>query len=132
MNNVDASKTTHLLGLFDSSHMKYHKEVLDENVQDQQPTLTEMLAKAIEVLSKNEKGYFLFVEGGLIDLALHTTQTHLALDETSEFSKAIDYAHRTVNNSDTILLVTADHSHTMTQSGYQVSLLSICRKLEIK
>lgn len=102
--------------------MKYRKEIVDHELQDQQPSLTEMLTKAIQVLSKNEKGYFLFVEGGRIDHGHHSTQARIALDETAEFSKAIDYAHRTVNNNDTILLVTADHSHTMSYSGYPVSI----------
>lgn len=101
--------------------MQYRRVVVDNNLQDQQPSLTEMLTKAIQVLSQNEKGYFLFVEGGLIDIALHYNEVHYAMGETAEFSKAIDYAHRTVNNSDTILLVTADHAHTMTLAGYSVS-----------
>lgn len=121
MKKVDAKNTDRLIGLFDSSHLRYRRDVIENHLENQQPSLTEMVAKAVEILNKNEKGYFLFVEGGRIDHALHDTQGHLALDETAEFSKAIEYAHRTVNNSDTILLVTADHSHTMSYSGYPVS-----------
>lgn len=80
-----------------------------------------MVTKAIEVLRKNEKGYFLFVEGGKIDMAHHGTKANIAIDEFREFSKAIDYAVKTVNLNDTIILVTADHSHTMSYSGYSVS-----------
>lgn len=110
-----------MLGLFDRSHMKYRREVVEKKLEEQQPSLTEMVAKAIQVLEKNKNGYFLFVEGGRIDHAHHSTLATTAIEETVELSKAIEYAHRTVNNSETTILVTADHSHTMSYAGYPVS-----------
>lgn len=83
-----------------------------------QPTLAEMTKKAIEVLSKEKNGYFLFVEGGLIDSAHHLVQAKIALDETVELSKAVQQAVDMTNEDDTLIVVTADHSHTMTMSGY--------------
>lgn len=83
-----------------------------------QPTLAEMTRKAIEVLSKEKNGYFLFVEGGLIDAAHHQVQATIALDETVELSKAVQQAVDMTNEDDTLIVVTADHSHTMTMSGY--------------
>lgn len=103
--------------------MKYNLQAKEQG-DEEQPTLTDMVAKALEVLNKSEKGYFLFVEGGKIDLGHHSNKAHLALDETAEFSRAIDYAHHNVNEEDTLILVTSDHSHTMTMAGYPVSVLS--------
>lgn len=85
-----------------------------------------MTMKAIEILSTNPNGFFLFVEGGRIDHALHDTQAHIALEETAEFSSAVNIATRMVNVSDTLIIATADHSHTMTLSGYPVSVCFCC------
>lgn len=59
---------------------------------DTEPTLAEMVRAAIRVLSKEDNGFFLFVEGGKIDLAHHKTRARRALDETIEFSKAVRVA----------------------------------------
>lgn len=110
---VDASKTDYLLGLFEWSHVQYHLDA-DET----QPTLAEMVEKAIQVLSRQEKGYVLFVEGGRIDHGHHDTMAHYALDETAEFSKAIQKAVDMTSASETLIAVTSDHAHTMSMAGY--------------
>lgn len=114
--NIDPSKTDYLLGLFEKSHMQFHLNA-DANLQ---PTLTEMTKKAIEVLKKEKNGFFLFVEGGLIDAAHHKTMARLALDETVEFSKAVQQAVDMTSEDDTLIVVTSDHSHTMMMAGYPV------------
>lgn len=100
--------------------MMYNQDVIDNGYQDKEPTLSEMTEKAIDVLSKNENGYFLFVENQKVDTAHHNTHARLALDETVEFSKAIELARKKVNEDDTLIIVTSDHSHTMSYSGYGV------------
>lgn len=65
--------------------MKYH---LEEG-SDTQPTLEEMTETAIKLLKKEKRGFYLFVEGGKIDLAHHKNMARRALDETVEFHKAI-------------------------------------------
>jgi alkaline phosphatase len=114
--NVDPSKTDYLLGLFESRHMKYHLKA----DASKQPTLAEMTRKAIEVLKKEKNGFFLFVEGGLIDSAHHEIVARLALDETVELSKAVQQAVDMTSEDDTLIVVTSDHSHTMTMAGYPV------------
>ena len=69
------------------------------------------------MLQKNRKGFFLIVEGGRIDHGHHAGIAKLALTETIEFSNAIRRAMELVG-SDTLIIVTADHSHTMTMAGY--------------
>ncbi|XP_050300180.1 membrane-bound alkaline phosphatase-like [Anthonomus grandis grandis] len=109
------NETEYLLGLFHPGHLKYNK---DRDV-DVQPSLEEMTEAAIRVLDKEgSRGYFLFVEGGRIDTAHHYTLAHKALDETAEFSKAISRALELTNEADTLIIVTADHAHTMTYAGY--------------
>lgn len=84
----------------------------------EQPTLEEMTRKAVEVLRKEPNGFVLFVEGGLIDKGHHGTWARLALDETVEFAKAVAEAAAATSESDTLIVVTSDHSHTMTLAGY--------------
>ncbi|VVC29117.1 Alkaline-phosphatase-like, core domain,Alkaline phosphatase-like, alpha/beta/alpha,Alkaline [Cinara cedri] len=112
--NVDPSKTDYLLGLFDDKHMKFHLNADPKT----QPTLEEMTEKAIEILKKEKNGFFLFVEGGLIDSAHHMLFAKKALDETVEFSKAVQRAVDMTSEDDTLIVVTSDHSHVMTMSGY--------------
>jgi len=58
------------------------------------------------------------VEGGRIDHAHHLTNAYRALDETVEFAKAVDAVLKLVDLDDTLVLVTADHSHVFTMAGY--------------
>ena len=104
-----------LLGLFSpTSHMTYE---LDRN-PTAEPSLAEMTSKAIDVLSKNSKGYYLMVEGGRIDHALHDTNAKRALEEAKAFDAAIRVALSKVDLSNTLIVVTADHDHTMAFNGY--------------
>ncbi len=113
---IDASKTDHLLGLFDRSHMEYN---VDRPADvGGEPSLTEMTSKAIDVLQKNDKGYFLMVESGRIDHGHHATNAYRALTDTIEFSNAIKATMEKIDTRDTLIIVTADHSHVFTIAGY--------------
>lgn len=114
--SFDVNKYDTILGLFSDSHMNYH--LLRNKIVE--PTLIEMTQKALEMMKKNTKGYVLLIEGGRIDHAHHETKPKLAMEETVQFQKAIEIVKAQVNEEDTLILVTADHSHTMTVSGYAV------------
>jgi hypothetical protein len=73
---------------------------------------------AVDVLSKNPNGYFLLVEGGKIDMGSHLGNAKRTLSETVEFSKAIAAVLAKVDLKDTLVVVTADHSHGLVISGY--------------
>lgn len=105
-----------ILGIFAQSHMQY--KLLSEGLN--QPSLTEMTAKALEKLKENEKGFVLLVEGGRIDHGHHETRARLALEETVEFHKAVEYVKENTSEEDTLIVVTADHSHGFTVGGYAV------------
>ncbi|MGZ8899152.1 MAG: alkaline phosphatase [Limisphaerales bacterium] len=111
---VNASEVDHLLGMFNKDQMEYSAD-RDTN---KEPTLVEMTAKALEILNRNKKGYFLMVEGGRIDHAHHGGNAYRALTECIEFDDAIKYAVENTDVRDTLIIVTADHSHTLTISGY--------------
>ncbi len=99
-------------------HMDYALERRPE-----QPSLSEMALKAIELLSKDPDGFFLMVEGGKIDHALHDTNAKNALADTVAFDEAIQAALERMRVIDpglenTLIVITADHDHTMVLSGY--------------
>lgn len=113
---VDPAGTSKLLGLFNLDHMNYELDRVKNNVDE--PSLADMTEKAIRILGKNPKGYFLMVEGGRIDHALHGTNAKRALEDTIAFDDAIKRALSMVDLSNTLVVVTADHDHTMTINGY--------------
>ncbi len=108
--------TTRLFGLFNPSHMHYESDRKFD--KDGEPSLTQMTKKAIEILRKNNKGYFLMVEGARIDHAHHAGNAYNALHETIELSNAVALADKLTNDEDTLIIVTADHSHVFTIAGY--------------
>ncbi len=75
------------------------------------PHLFEMTETALERLSRDEEGFFLMVEGALIDTACHDTSLERAVWETLAFSQAAEVAIRfaEAHPEDTLLIVTADH-----------------------
>ncbi|XP_065365982.1 alkaline phosphatase [Calliphora vicina] len=116
LNNLDYNKTEKILGLFHSAHLDYNsrKKVLNPS----QPRLKDMTASTIKMLQKNPEGFYVFIEGGRIDHGHHQTRAGYALDETLEFDEAIKTAVEMTNEEDTLIVVTADHSHTMSMAGY--------------
>ncbi|WP_116365431.1 alkaline phosphatase [Parahaliea mediterranea] len=114
-NAIDSS-TSKVFGLFNESHMQYEAD--RGNDISGEPTLTDMTRKAIEVLGQNEQGFFLMVESGRIDHAHHAGNAYGALTDTIEMAKAVEAAVAATNAEDTLIIVTADHSHVMTIGGY--------------
>ncbi len=113
---IDPRRTSRLLGLFEPSHVKYEHDRAKDAAGE--PSLSEMTAKAIDMLARNPRGYFLMVEGGRIDHAHHDGNAYRALTETVEFSNAVRVALSKINLRDTLVIVTADHSHAFTMGGY--------------
>ncbi|XP_039453749.1 membrane-bound alkaline phosphatase-like [Culex pipiens pallens] len=114
---VNPKTTDKLLGLFEPSHLQYNLDRISGNMHEE-PTLAEMVNKATDILSQNPNGFFLFVEGGRIDHAHHENRARYALDETIQFDRAVFTARWKYSEEDTLIVVTADHSHTMSYAGY--------------
>lgn len=114
--SVDPQETDFLLGLFNPSHMEYEIDRADDTAGE--PSLAEMTEKALRILSKNEKGFFLLVEGGRIDHAHHETRAVKSLHDVIAFADAVQKAVDLTDESDTLIITTADHSHVFTIGGY--------------
>ncbi|WP_372769078.1 alkaline phosphatase [Pseudoalteromonas sp.] len=109
---LNATETTKLLGLFANSGMAdgIAYSACKEAENCSQPSLKEMTMKALDVLSKDEDGFFLMIEGGQIDWAGHANDAGWMLHELLKFDEAVEAVHEWVKDrNDTLVVVTADH-----------------------
>ncbi|XP_063068570.1 alkaline phosphatase, germ cell type-like [Engraulis encrasicolus] len=114
LDDIDEEKTDYLMGLFEPKDLDYELY----RSKDSDPSLTEMVEKAVKILRRNPKGFYLFVEGGRIDHGHHGNRARRALTETVEFDNAIGKALSLTSAQDTLSVVSADHSHVFTFGGY--------------
>ncbi|CAL4060514.1 unnamed protein product, partial [Meganyctiphanes norvegica] len=110
-----SNNTEYVLGLFTNGDMPYEYKKRTHHLD--LPSLPEMTEKAIKLLNQGENGFFLMVEAGLIDEAHHENRARVALDETLSLDKAVQKALEMTSNEDTLIVVTADHSHALTMVG---------------
>ena len=106
-----------VLGLFNKDHLSFE---IDRD-KEREPGLVDLARFALSRLqATSPKGYYLMIEGGRIDHAHHASNPYRALSETRQFHRAVELVLKTVNLDDTLVLVTADHSHTLSIAGYSV------------
>ena len=111
--SIAPSSTRRLLGLFADEGM----------TRPFSPSLSAMTRKAIAILSKNPRGFFLMVEGGQIDWASHANDAYHAISDTAGLDEAVEAAKAyAAAAGDTLIVVTADHETggmktTLTSSG---------------
>ena len=111
-----AADASAVLGLFEYDHMQYEHD--RDRGERGEPDLEEMTRFAIERLARDGDGYVLLVESGRIDHANHEGNAYRALDETVAMSRAVRAAAELTSAEDTLIVVTADHSHTLGFVGY--------------
>jgi alkaline phosphatase len=116
--------TQKLLGLFHTGNMDtaLDRKFLKKGTVAQfpnQPDLPDMLRAALQVLTKNPNGFVLMVESGLIDKQAHPLDWERAVMDTILLDKAVEVAKEFAANrgNDTLILVTADHSHGLSIVG---------------
>ncbi|CAG0886542.1 unnamed protein product [Cyprideis torosa] len=107
-----AAKAEYTFGLFTEGHMSYNDERWPT-----EPSLAEMTEATIKLLD-NENGFLAMIEGARIDMALHWTNSQRSFQDLVAFDEAIKVALRMTKAEDTMILVTADHSHTLSIQGY--------------
>lgn len=113
---VDVARAGPLLGLFEPGHLQFeHDRPRDPGGE---PSLAEMTRVALRKLATAEQGYVLLVEGGRIDHGHHAGNAFRALTDTIALSEAVGVARQMTTAADTLILVTADHSHTLSMGGY--------------
>ncbi len=94
-----------VVALMGASHLDY---AIDEA---HQPTLAELTAKGIDLLSKDQDGFFLMVEGGRIDHACHANDGMTSIGDTLAFDEAVQVAAAFYQQhpNETLVVVTGDH-----------------------
>ena len=79
-------------------------------VASREPSLAEMTGRALEILSRDEDGFFVMIEGSQIDWAGHENDHGWLMDEMADFDEAVgvvmDFAE---TDGRTLVIVTADH-----------------------
>jgi alkaline phosphatase len=126
---VDFTTTDHLLGLFADASMAYAIDRADDQ-DNTEPTLADMTSAALQVLSRDEDGFFLMVEDGRIDHAANYNDPRGTIDEVLAFDDAVRVAlDYQAANPDVLVIVTADHEtgglSLGRTSGYRVDLPSL-------
>ncbi|MCG8465158.1 MAG: alkaline phosphatase [Xanthomonadales bacterium] len=111
-----ASDEGAILGLFEPSHMQFEHDRVATGSGE--PSLEAMTRAAIQRLNDLDEPYFLMVEGGRIDHAHHGGNAYRALSETVAMADAVAAAVELTNDQETLIVVTADHSHVFTIAGY--------------
>lgn len=83
-----------------------------------QPDLTESFDAAVKVLEKNDKGFFLMLEAGLVDKYSHPLDWTRSVGDTIAFDKVVERAKAYCEkHPDTLLIVTGDHTHSISVAG---------------
>ncbi len=113
---LDPRDARQVLGLFAADHLQFDHDRREDARGE--PSLAEMTRFAIGFLKDRPHGYVLMIEGGRIDHAHHFGNAYRALDDTLALSDAVRVAAGMTSPHDTLILVTADHSHTMHMAGY--------------
>lgn len=101
--DVDVKSTTRLAALLADEHMPR----MAKGRGNMLPDATEL---ALEILSRNKKGFFMMVEGSQIDWGGHDNDASYVIDETVDFDNAVGKALEfAAKNGETLVIVTADH-----------------------
>lgn len=102
---LDTETATMVSGQFGSTELPY-----ELGWNSTLPHLSQMAETALHILDNDTDGFFLMIEGGLIDWAGHANNIQNNVWETIEFGnavqKVIDWA---AGRTDTLIIVTADH-----------------------
>jgi alkaline phosphatase len=103
LDDLKKSQSGRLVGLLAKEHMPRVSE-------GRQGILPQMVKKAIEVLSKDKDGFFLMVEGSMIDWGAHAKDLNYTVEEVIDLDQAVAVAKEFAEkDGKTLILVTADH-----------------------
>jgi alkaline phosphatase len=120
---ADKGNHTKLLGLFNTGNIDgaldrfFLKKGTVGKFPDQ-PDLTDQVRVALDMLSKNDKGFVLMVESGRIDKYSHSLDWERAVYDTIMLDNAVRLAKEfAAPRNDTLIIVVGDHTHAVSVVG---------------
>ncbi|CDG22506.1 Alkaline phosphatase [Xenorhabdus poinarii G6] len=146
----EANQQRPLLGLFHEGNMDvawegakavYHGNIdekplkcaVNSQLDPNAPTLAQMTEKAIDLLKKNQNGFFLQVESASIDKQDHNANPCAQIGETVALDQAVQVGLQFAKEQgDTLVIVTADHAHASQIIGTNVESPGLTRSLITK
>lgn len=114
---LDLGDKTKVLGTVENSATTQFNRsgVAMGNLLDNQPSLATMTKGALNVLSKDEDGFFLMVEGGAVDWAAHANNLPRLIEEQIDFNTAaeavVEWVEENSSWDETLVIVTTDHGN---------------------
>ncbi len=122
MNGLRTRGARRAIGLFNGGTLTREA---DRRLTCKEPRLSQMTDRVLSLLDKSPEGFFVMIEGGMIDSGGHENNAAVVATETAEFAQAADVVLKWMrSHPDTLLILTADHE----TGGMSVSP---CRKGEI-
>ena len=126
---LQVAKGPKLIGLFNENHLNFQLD--KDNLKTSEPSLKEMTNRALQILSKDDNGFFALIEGGRIDHASHASDITGIWKETIAFDEVvkdcIDWAKQ---RQDTLVVVAADHE-TMGVSATEGMDIGALKKVDV-
>ena len=107
-----------VLGVFSAGHMAFELDRIKRRGDKQQPSLKQMAENALQYLQRKDEPYLLIIEGARIDQAHHKGNAARALAETAMLAETVERLDELTADEDTLIIVTADHSHSFVMAGY--------------
>ena len=114
--SLQAGPASRVFGVFAPGNLPFEAQRAATATQPKQaglpdaPSLSDMAGAALKIVSGERKGFFLMIEGGLIDKAAHKHDLAMCVPEVVEFDRTVklvmDWAAK---RKDTLVIVTADH-----------------------
>ncbi|PYJ73803.1 MAG: hypothetical protein DME72_04910, partial [Verrucomicrobia bacterium] len=101
LEGIPAWRRPKLFGAFSNGELAFAKQVEERS---QQPSLSDMVRRAIELLQYNPGGYLLVVDAGLMLSAAQENKAERALGETVELDHAVATARRYAGQGSTIIV----------------------------
>ena len=99
-----------MIGLFANQHLDYEVDRIQQNPKTQ-PSLSEMTAKALELLQAADEPFFLLVEGARIDMAGHNHDAYAHYLEIEEYQETVKLVKQFVSEEpNTYVVSVADHA----------------------
>lgn len=103
---LNASESPRVLGLFADDAMPYHWDTVDETM----PSIVDMTQAALDKLSQNENGFFLMVEASQIDWANHANDITGMISDIEGFEQTFETViNFAMEDGETLVIAGADH-----------------------